>query len=73
MFQKLPGIMADISSKEIQRMAAKYFGEKKAFIVRVIGKGKETARQERDNQKEESKYAEEFHITGHLRMCRRQF
>ena len=37
-FQKLPGIMADISSKEIQRMAAKYFGEKKAFIVRVLPK-----------------------------------
>ena len=35
-FQKLPGIMADISSKEIQRVAAKYFGEKKAFIVRVL-------------------------------------
>lgn len=35
-FQKLPGIMADISSKEIQRTAAKYFGEKKAFIVRVL-------------------------------------
>ena len=37
-FQKLPGIMADISSKEIQRVAAKYFGEKKAFIVRVMPK-----------------------------------
>ena len=37
-FQKLPGIMADISSKEIQRVAAKYFGEKKAFIVRVTPK-----------------------------------
>ncbi len=37
-FQKLPGIMADISSKEIQRIAAKYFGEKKAFIVRVLPK-----------------------------------
>jgi len=37
-FQKLPGIMADISSKEIQRVAAKYFGEKKAFIVRVLPK-----------------------------------
>jgi zinc protease len=36
--QKLPGIMADISSKEIQRVAAKYFGEKKAFIVRVLPK-----------------------------------
>lgn len=37
-FQKLPGIMADISAKEIQRVAAKYFGEKKAFIVRVLPK-----------------------------------
>lgn len=37
-FQKLPGIMADISAKEIQRIAAKYFGEKKAFIVRVLPK-----------------------------------
>lgn len=37
-FQKLPGIIADISSKEIQRVAAKYFGEKKAFIVRVFPK-----------------------------------
>ncbi|MFN0075927.1 MAG: M16 family metallopeptidase [Prosthecobacter sp.] len=37
-FQKLPGIMADISAKEIQRVAAKYFGEKKAFIVRVTPK-----------------------------------
>lgn len=37
-FQKLPGIMADISTKEIQRMAAKYFGEKKAFVVRVMPK-----------------------------------
>jgi zinc protease len=38
-YQKLPGIMADISAKEIQRIAAKYFGEKKAFIVRVLPKG----------------------------------
>jgi hypothetical protein len=30
--------MADISAKEIQRIAAKYFGEKKAFIVRVLPK-----------------------------------
>jgi len=37
-FQKLPGIMTDISSKEIQRMAAKYFGQNKAFIVRVLPK-----------------------------------
>ena len=37
-FQKLPGIMADISAKEIQRMAAKYFGAEKAFIVRVLPK-----------------------------------
>jgi len=37
-FQKLPGIMADISAREIQRVAAKYFGEKKAFIVRVMPK-----------------------------------
>ncbi|MEZ5387623.1 MAG: pitrilysin family protein [Prosthecobacter sp.] len=37
-FQKLPGIMADISAKEIQRMAAKYFGAEKAFIVRVMPK-----------------------------------
>jgi zinc protease len=37
-FQKLPGIMADVSTKEIQRIAAKYFGEKKAFIVRVMPK-----------------------------------
>ncbi|MFO1485599.1 MAG: pitrilysin family protein [Verrucomicrobiaceae bacterium] len=37
-FQKLPGIMSDISSREIQRIAAKYFGEKKAFIVRVLPK-----------------------------------
>lgn len=35
-YQKLPGIMAGITSKEIQRIAAKYFGEKKAFIVRVL-------------------------------------
>lgn len=35
-FQKLPGIMADISSREIQRIAAKYFGQKNAFIVRVL-------------------------------------
>lgn len=35
-FQKLPGIMADISSREIQRVAAKYFGPKNAFIVRVL-------------------------------------
>lgn len=37
-FQKLPGIMSDISTKEIQRTAAKYFGGKKAFIVRVMPK-----------------------------------
>ncbi len=37
-FQKLPGIMADISAKEIQRIAAKYFGAKKAFTVRVLPK-----------------------------------
>lgn len=37
-FQKLPGIMADISAKEIQHVAGKYFGEKKAFIVRVLPK-----------------------------------
>ncbi|MBL9133639.1 MAG: insulinase family protein, partial [Verrucomicrobiaceae bacterium] len=37
-FQKLPGIMADISAKEIQRISAKYFGEKKAFVVRVMPK-----------------------------------
>ncbi|MCB1277231.1 pitrilysin family protein [Prosthecobacter sp.] len=37
-YQKLPGIIADISSKEVQRVAAKYFGEKKAFIVRVLPK-----------------------------------
>ncbi|WP_395753608.1 M16 family metallopeptidase [Prosthecobacter sp.] len=36
--QKLPAIISDISSKEIQRVAAKYFGEKKAFIVRVLPK-----------------------------------
>lgn len=35
-FQKLPGIMSNISSKEVRRVAAKYFGEKKAFIVRVM-------------------------------------
>lgn len=37
-FQKLPSIMTDISSKDIQRVAAKFFGEKKAFIVRVLPK-----------------------------------
>ncbi len=37
-FQKLPGIMASISPKEVRRVAAKYFGEKKAFIVRVTPK-----------------------------------
>lgn len=37
-FQKLPGIMSDVSSKEVQRVAAKYFGEKKAFTVRVLPK-----------------------------------
>lgn len=37
-FQKLPGVIADISSREIQRVAAKYFGEKKAFVVRVLPK-----------------------------------
>lgn len=37
-FQKLPGIMADISSREIQRVAAKYFGQKNAFVVRVLPK-----------------------------------
>ncbi|MBE2284704.1 MAG: insulinase family protein [Prosthecobacter sp.] len=37
-FQKLPGIMAGVTTKEIQRIAAKYFGEKKAFTVRVMPK-----------------------------------
>ncbi len=35
-YQKLPGIIADISSKEIQRISAKYFGAKQAFTVRVL-------------------------------------
>ncbi len=33
-----PGSAPDVSAKEIQRVAAKYFGEKKAFIVRVTPK-----------------------------------
>lgn len=35
-FQKLPAIMADVTTKDIQRVAARYFGAKKAFIVRVL-------------------------------------
>ncbi len=37
-FQKLPALMADITSDDIQRVAAKYFGDKKAFTVRVLPK-----------------------------------
>lgn len=37
-FQKLPGIMQGITAKDIQRIAAKYFGQKNAFIVRVLPK-----------------------------------
>jgi zinc protease len=37
-FQKLPAIMSGITSKEVQGVAAKYFGEKKAFTVRVMPK-----------------------------------
>jgi len=35
-FQKLPAIMAGVTTKDIQRVAARYFGAKKAFIVRVL-------------------------------------
>ena len=38
-FQNLPGSMADISSRAIQSIAAKYVGEKKALRVSVLRQG----------------------------------
>lgn len=37
-FQKLPAIMASIDAEKLRKVAAKYFGAKKAFIVRVLPK-----------------------------------
>lgn len=37
-FRRLPTLMERVTSKEIRRVAAKYFGAKKAFAVRVLPK-----------------------------------
>lgn len=37
-FRRLPALMDSVTAKDIRRVAAKYFGAKKAFIVRVLPK-----------------------------------
>lgn len=37
-FRRLPALMDSVTAKDIRRVAAKYFGTKKAFIVRVLPK-----------------------------------